>query len=107
MGWDSDYESDHRIYNDDDDRRIYNSSDFEDYEEEESDDEEEESDVDDDAGRGDGLVVSVFAFNSNDQSLNQTKVRNFYCVNFCLKSKKRGLEWPLPKMTWYLRLICW
>ena len=65
------------------------------------------SDVDDDAGRGDGLVVSVFAFNSNDQSLNQTKVRNFYCVNFCLKSKKRGLEWPLPKMTWYLRLICW
>ena len=65
------------------------------------------SDVDDDAGRGDGLVVSVFAFNSNDQSLNQTKVRNFYCVNFCLKSKKRGLEWTLPKMTWYLRLICW
>jgi len=48
MGWDSDYESDHRIYNDDDDRRIYNSSDFEDYEEDESDDEEEESEDDDD-----------------------------------------------------------
>ena len=52
MGWDSDYESDHRIYNDDDDRRIYNSSDFEDYEEDESDDEEEESDDDEDDDSG-------------------------------------------------------
>jgi uncharacterized phage protein gp47/JayE len=73
MGWDSDYESDHRIYNDDDDRRIYNSSDFEDYEEDESDDEEEESDVDDDDS---GSVEEV-----KDETV-ETFIRTFHNGDF-------------------------
>ena len=77
MGWDSDYESDHRIYNDDDDRRIYNSSDFEDYEEEESDDEEEESDVDDDDDDDDsGSVEEV-----KDETV-ETFIRTFSIGNY-------------------------
>ena len=38
-------------------------------------------------GRGCGLVVSVFAFYSNDQSLNPAKVYNIFSVDNMFEKK--------------------